>query len=278
MRGSAKELSNTKIIEQWLYGRPRRTQDAYLRDVTQAMNFWDNPPLEAISLGCLQSYQTYLIEVLHLRAGSVKRKISSLRSLLKFAHEQEFIPRNPAIALRSPKVHENLHERILSPQQVRAIIAAAKPGRDRALLLLTYAIGARISEVCGILWKDFTPKPDGTAVVRLLGKRDKWRSVRVPAVVWSEIEALRGDASDEGRVFGLAPRQAHDVKKAAVLKSGAPAEASLHWLRHSAASHSLEAGAPIHVVRDSLGHASIQTTDKYLHSSPEESASDYLNL
>ncbi|NER83986.1 MAG: site-specific integrase [Leptolyngbya sp. SIO1D8] len=145
----SKGLNNTEIIEQWLYGRSQKTQDAYLRDVSQAMNFWGYPPIASISLGCLQSYQTYLIEGLHLRTSSVKRKVSSLRSLLKFAYEQEFIPRNPAIALRSPKVHENLHERILSPQQVQAIIAAAQPGRDRALLRFTYAIGARISESFG---------------------------------------------------------------------------------------------------------------------------------
>lgn len=273
--------ATAEILEQWLYGRPRLTQKAYLRDATQGLRWLGDPPLDQITLADLQKYQAHLYIDRQQQARTVNRKLSALRSLLKFAHEQQWIDRNPAVALRSPKVHENLTERILSTEQVTAIIAAAAPGRDHALLLLTYALGARVSEMCGdrgVTWKSFSPKPDGSAVVRLLGKRDKWRSVRVPSSVWAEVAALRGDAPEDARVFGLMPRQAHDVMKAAVGKAGAPEAASLHWLRHSNASHSLEAGAPISVVRDSLGHASIQTTDKYLHSNPDQSASDYLNL
>jgi integrase/recombinase XerD len=272
-------METTEIIERWLYGRSKNTQDAYLRDIEQAMRFWDGPPLEAIALGHLQDYQTHLIQQRRLKDASVKRKMNALGSLLDFAYQQEWIPKNPALKLKTPKVHDAIHDRILSVEQVKAIIEAAKPGRDRALLLFTYATGGRISEVCGLLWKDCTPKPDGSAVVRLLGKGDKWRAVKVPASVWSIVAELRSPSlSDEAKVFGLQRRQAHDIVKAAVQKSGAPDEASAHWLRHSNASHSLEAGAPIHVVRDSLGHASIQTTDKYLHSNPDQSASDYLNL
>ena len=272
--------STAEIIEQWLYGRPKLTQKAYLRDATLGLDFLDNPTLEAITLQDLQRYQSHLIEVRHQQPRTINRKLAALRSLLKFAHEQEFIARNPAIALRSPKVHENLHERILTVEQVQRIIAAASPGRDRCLLQFTYITGARISEVCGLLWKDCRPKPDGSLVVRLLGKREKWRSVKISAKfhLWDAISEFRGDASDDARAFRLAPRQAYDVFKAAIKKGGAPLEASPHWFRHSSASHSLEAGAKIHVVRDTLGHASVQTTDKYLHSSPDESSGDHLDL
>ena len=267
-----------EIIAEWLYGRPKSTQEVYLQGATLGLKFLGNPKLENIALGDLQRYQSHLIEVRHLKPRTVNKKMSALRSLLRFAYEQDYIPRNPAVALRSPKVHENLHERILTPEQVRGIIAAAAPGRDCALLLFAYATGCRVSEACGVLWKDFSPKPDGAAVVRLLGKRDKWRSVRLPASVWVDVAALRDGASDDASVFGLNRQQAHDIIKAAALKANAPAEVSFHWLRHSNASHSLDAGAPISVVRDSLGHASVQTTDKYLHSNPDESAGDYLEL
>lgn len=270
-------MNDTEMVERWLYGRSRNTQDAYLRDFDQAQRFWGNIQIASISLGHLQDYQTFLIQQRRLKDSSVKRKMNTLGSLLDFAYEQEWIPKNPAVKLKTPKVHDSLHDRILSPEQVRSVIAAAKPGRDRALIRFTYATGARISEVCGLLWKDCTAKSDGAAVVRLLGKGDKWRSVKLPASVWAELSALRGDAHDEASVFNLKRRQAHDVFKAAMMKAGCK-EASAHYLRHSNASHSLEAGAPIHVVRDTLGHASIQTTDKYLHSSPDESSSDYLSL
>ena len=269
--------SIAEILEQWLYGRPKLTQKAYLRDATFGLKFLGDPLLENITLGDLQLYQSHLIEVRHLKPRTVNKKMSALRSLLKFAQEQEFISRNPAVALRSPKVLDDFQERILTPQQVKAIIAAAEPGRDRVLLMFVYTTGCRISEACGLLWKDFSSKPDGAAVARLLGKRDKWRSVHIPMTVWTELATLRGEALDDDSVFNIARRQAHDVMKAAAIKAGVP-DASMHWLRHSLASHALDAGAPISVVRDTLGHASIQTTDKYLHSNPDESAGDYLEL
>ncbi|MEO1444775.1 MAG: tyrosine-type recombinase/integrase [Cyanobacteria bacterium J06635_11] len=269
--------STTEIIEQWLYGRPKTTQEAYLRDATLCLRFLGDPLLGSITLEDLQRYQSHLIEVRHCKPRTVNRKLSALRTLLKFAHEQEFIPRNPAVALRSPKIHESFQERILTREQVRVILDAAPAGRDQALLSFVYITGCRVSEACQLLWKDISPKTDGSAVVRLLGKRDKWRSVRLPKQVWHLFEALRGNALDDDLVFGLARRQAHDVMKAAATKAGVP-DASMHWLRHSLASHALDAGAPISVVRDTLGHASIQTTDKYLHSNPDESAGDYLDL
>ena len=138
MTPSKKSASTAEIIEQWLYGRPRPTQKAYLRDATWALKFLGNPSLESIVVGDFQRYQLHLIEVRHDSTRTVNRKVSAVRSLLKFAHEQEFIPRNPAVALRSPKVHENLSDRILTPQQVRSIIAAAKPGRDLTMIKFTY--------------------------------------------------------------------------------------------------------------------------------------------
>ena len=271
-------MNDIEMIERWLYGRTQNTQDAYLRDFRQAQQFWGDVKIASITLGHLQDYQTYLIQQRRLKEASVKRKMNTLGSLLDFACEQEWIPKNPAVRLKTPKVHDRIHDRILSIEQVKAIIAAASPGRDRCLVAFTYLTGARISEVCGLLWKDCTDKPGGGAVARLLGKGDKWRSVKLPPELWRELTEIRSDAPDDANVFGLKRRQAHDIYKTAMQKADAPKEASAHWLRHSAASHSLEAGAPIHVVRDTLGHASIQTTDKYLHSSPDESASDYLSL
>lgn len=270
--------SDTEILEQWLYGRAALTQRVYLKDVERALRWMGGLSIEEIALGDLQKYQSHLIADRHDAPATVNRKMSALRSLLRFAHEQGWIDRNPALALKSPKVHNNLHERTLTPEQVEAICSAATTDRNRAFLRLAYATGARISELCNLLWKDCTPKPDGSAVVRLLGKRDKWRSVRVPKAAWFWVGRLRQGAPDDAKVFGFKTRQASDITKAAVLKAGAPPEASTHWFRHSTASHSLDAGAPISVVRDTLGHSSVAVTDRYLQGNPDKSAGDYLKL
>ncbi|MEM6598496.1 MAG: tyrosine-type recombinase/integrase [Cyanobacteria bacterium P01_C01_bin.69] len=267
----------TAIIEQWLYGRPKRTQDEYLRDVMQALRFLAVDSLEAITLKGLQDYQASLIEVRHLKPASVRRKVAAMRGLLRFAQEQGHIDRNPAIALRSPKDTSSLHERILSREQVQAIIAAASSGRDHALLRFIYASGARISEACGLLWKDCLPQTDGGAVVRLLGKGSKWRSVAIPTPVWDEVNKLRGTATEDEEVFRLVRRDAHDIFKAAAKAAGCP-ESSCHWFRHSIASHLVAAGMGIVEVRDFLGHANLATTNDYAHATKGKSAGDYLSL
>ena len=265
----------TQVLEHWLYGRPRATQKIYLRHVQAALEWMDLEDIRDIELVDLQDYQSHLFHTLHQASATVNGKMAALRSLLRFAHEQEIIARNPAIALKSPKVHSNLHERILTPEQVQAIIACANEGRDQALLVFLYATGCRVSEACGLLWKECRTLPNGVGVVRLLGKGDKWRSVRVPAVPWSRVLALASDPRLYDEVFGIRSSQARNIMKAAAIKAGHPS-ASPHWLRHCNASHSIEAGAPLPVVRDSLGHSNISITNIYAHSNPDESSGDYL--
>jgi integrase/recombinase XerD len=65
--------------------------------------------------------------------------------------------------------------------------------------------------------------------------------------------------------------------KAAAERAGVDPAASTHWLRHAHASHALDAGAPVHLVRQGLGHASLATTTRYAHARPDASAGDYLD-
>lgn len=268
--------STDEILAQWLHGRPKLTQKAYLRDVTNAMTFLDYPILENISLAHLQRYQSHLAEVRHLKPSTVNRQMTALRSLFKFCVRQGYITRNHAEALQVPKVNSDLNKRILTPEQVQTLIAHARNDKERLLLRFTYAIGCRVSEVCGLTWADCVSRVDGKASVTLLGKRGKQRTVVLPSQVWADLAKLRSGPADS--VFGMNRYQAHDAIKAAAAAAGLSPDISFHWLRHATASHSLAAGAKIHVVRDTLGHSSIAVTDIYLHANPDESAGDFLSL
>ncbi|MEM6432277.1 MAG: tyrosine-type recombinase/integrase [Cyanobacteria bacterium P01_D01_bin.115] len=272
---------DTEIIERWLYGRPSPTQKAYLRDVTRALSWMGDPAIADVTLAKLQDYQAHLFHQLRQAPGTVNRKMSALRSLLRFAHEQEYIERNPALWLRSPKVEKNLHERILTTEQVRKIFESAPLGRDRVFLKTVYATGARASELCGakaIAWKDFRHRSDGNIDVMIFAtKTNSWRSVGISPSVWIDIESLRGEALSTDKVFPFDRKRGHEIMKAAATKAGIP-NASLHWMRHSRISHLLEAGAPLPLVRDEAGHSNISTTDVYSHNTRKESGSDYLSL
>jgi site-specific recombinase XerD len=270
-------LSTPVLIEQWLYGRPESTQRAYLKDSTSALRFLGNPPLTSIDLAALQKYQVHLIQERRLEVSTVRRKIAALRSLLKFAQQQGQISRNPSVALRSPKDVQSLHEKILSREQVQSIVDAAAYDRNHAMLRFLYASGARASELCGMEWRDCLVRPDGSAVVRLLGKGQKWRSVTVPAEVWREVDRLRGERSGADRVFRVTSRQLGRIFEAAASKARLP-DATPHWFRHSIISHLIEAGMPLPAVRDFAGHSNISITNIYAHASPEQNPGNYLKL
>lgn len=68
------------------------------------------------------------------------------------------------------------------------------------------------------------------------------------------------------------------IVRAVARRVGIDANVSPHWLRHAHASHSLDRGAPIHLVQATLGHASIATTGKYLHARPQDSSARYLEI
>ena len=276
------EISTTELIERWLYGRPEKTQKAYLSDVLSALRFMGNVGVDELDLGDLQLYQTHLFHERALEVSTVRRKVASLRSMLRFAQEQGHIDRNPGAGLRSPKDNRTIDDKILTREQVQAVIDAASYDHNHAMLRFLYASGARASEMCdptkGIRWGRCKPQPDGSATIRLLGKGDKWRTNVLPASVWFEVVRLRrpSDAADD-RVFRVAVRGLQEIFAAAASSVGFN-QSTPHWFRHSIISHLIEAGMPLPAVRDFAGHSNISTTNIYAHASPEQNPGNYLSL
>jgi len=151
--------------------------------------------------------------------------------------------------------------------------------RDRLIATVLYAAGLRVSELCGLKWRDLRERGEAGQVT-VLGKGGRTRAVLLPAVVWAELIELRSDAGDEAPVFTsrkaaghLTPFHVNRIVKAQAKRAGLRVVMSPHFLRHSHATHSMENGAPIHLVSATLGHASVATTGKYLHARPSESSS-----
>ena len=154
--------------------------------------------------------------------------------------------------------------------------------RDRAILRLLYAGGLRVSELCALTWKDLTSRHQ-SGQVTVFGKGGKTRTVLLPYGVWQELCQLRGDRGSQEPVFPSQQRgghldrtQVYRIVKAAAKRAGLEGNVSPHWLRHAHASHSLERGAPLHLVQETLGHSSVATTERYLHTRPNDSSAMYL--
>jgi len=148
--------------------------------------------------------------------------------------------------------------------------------------VLFYASGIRVSELVALRWRDVQPRGQAGRVT-VLGKGDRTRAVLLPARAWAYVQAL-GPGAHDGPVFvsrtggHLDPSQVRRIVLKAARRAGIPLHVSPHWLRHAHASHALDHGAPISLVKETLGHASVETTGRYLHARPGESSGKYLPL
>lgn len=272
------------LIGMWLHGRPDSTKQEYLRDVDRFRKFLGYAPLRSLTLEDLQAYQNHL-DSQNLKDATKRRKINSIKSLLSFACNLNYVTFNVAAAVRIPKASPILTGRFLRVGEVMRLFAREPRPRNVIFLKLLYATGCRVSEICRLKWSDFHDRDDGETQVTIMGKGQKQRIVLVPIAVWLELETMRDGAEPAAYIFlgrdkakSMTRATGHEIIKAAALRAGLDPKISCHWLRHAHATHSLAKGAPLQLVRDTLGHSSIAVTNVYLESNPEDSSSKYLGM
>jgi integrase/recombinase XerD len=212
-------------------------------------------------------------------ASSLARRQSSIRGLHRFLAREGIETDDPSARLRPPKAAQRL-PKALTIDQVAALVQAPPADdpigvRDRALLELLYATGARVSEAVGL---DVDDLAHGEAL-RLRGKGGKERIVPIGSYARDAVDAYltrvrpalaaRGRATPRlflgARGAPLSRQSAWLVLQAAAERAGLSAHVSPHTLRHSFATHLLQGGADVRVVQELLGHASVATTQIYTH-------------
>jgi integrase/recombinase XerD len=211
--------------------------------------------------------------------ATVAHDLTALRMLCAHLLAERRLERDPCALIRAPFLRRALPH-ALDVREVEALLAA--PGgegwqdvRDRALLEVLYACGARVSEAVALRTDDLEP---ALRVLRLTGKGSKTRLVpcgeRARAALQAWIQGPRSHLPGAGRraeVFltrsgaPLDRTNAWRRVKAAALRAGLAVRVTPHTLRHSFATHLIEGGADMRSVQEMLGHASIQTTEVYTH-------------
>ncbi len=178
-----------------------------------------------------------------------------------------------ALALKTPKIQKSLPV-VLSRDELRRLIAAARPGKSRLLIKLLYASGLRISECLALTVEDLELDQQ-IAWVRG-GKGGKDRMIILSQQLAAELgRYLRSECIEEGPIFRgrtgpMTARNAQKIISAAARRAGITKPVTPHKLRHSFATHLRESGTDLRVIQELLGHASIQTTEIYTHVSAEE--------
>jgi len=220
-----------------------------------------------------------------LSAASAGRTVVAVRGFHRFAVRDGLVGADPAAGVRPPVPAKRLPKALPLADVERLLTAAGAAGtslalRDRALLELLYASGARISEAVGLDVDDLDLVSDErTGAVLLRGKGGKERVVPFGGPARAALEAWLvrgrpqlaavGTGDTRGAVFlnarggRLSRQSAWTVLDRTAARAGVTAEVSPHTLRHSFATHLLEGGADVRTVQELLGHASVTTTQVY---------------
>lgn len=253
-----------------------RTVEAYGRDLSRLAQHADEAGIVDVSGLTYDGVERFL-RSLPIETRSKNRVLSAIRGLCKFLVREKLLDHDPSRLVVRQKTRTNL-PKVLGKDSIETIAAViptdtSRGLRDRAMLLLSYGSGLRVSELVSLRLGDLDLS---RGTVMPLGKGSKRRVVPVGEIALAALDdylAERAGLKHAARsdVVFLSPRgkalsrQAFfkNLGRYAVLAGFAPI--SPHKLRHSFATHMLEGGADLRSVQSMLGHASISTTEIYTH-------------
>jgi len=224
-------------------------------------------------------------------AGSIVRKVSTIRCFYRFLAREGHLERDPLAGVDKIKKERRLPS-VLTSKQLLGIIGAVdgdspKDLRDRAILELLYAAGLRLSELVALDIGDLDLRQ---REVRVVGKGKKERLALFGRSAESALDRYLREGRPalvqrpaEGRALflnrqggRLSARAVQIMLRRCALKAGLDERVFPHLLRHTFATHMLDGGADLRVVQELLGHASVASTQIYTHVSETEKRKRYL--
>ena len=261
------------------------TLKAYIADVEEFSRFLQKNDMGKKSDAIIdvepETIRSYLSHLYRdkVKKVTVNRKISSLRSFYKYLLRAGKVKSNPAVMVQTPKI-EKYMPTFLSVDEAFQLLDdevdnSVSGLRDHAMLELFYSSGLRLSELAGLNVTDFD---FNQALVKLRGKGKKERIVPVGCKAMQAIDGYIKKTADVRKkdedVFKsplflnmrgkrITARSIARIVDAATVKSGIGRKISPHALRHSFATHLLNAGADLRSIQELLGHESLSTTQKY---------------
>ena len=214
-----------------------------------------------------------------MNKASMGRKLSALRAFFRFCARMRLITALPTEGVGNPKT-EKRHPDLLNVDQAFALLGPMDPpsspaiaARDLCLAEILYGSGLRISEALSLDAGRLTAESE---TLRVLGKGGKERlapltdSAREALAAWLELRPALAPSGERALFVGvrgsrLNRREAQRIIEALCIRAGLPQALSPHGLRHSFATHLLEAGADLRSVQELMGHARLTTTQRYTH-------------
>lgn len=263
------------------------TLASYKEDLKSLANFLKDQDYNELTPKDIEKYLKYLHEN-NLKAKSIARHISSLRTYFKFLNKSKIITNNPMQGIDLPKINKTLPD-VWTVEEISKLLDmelnTPNDYRNKAIMELLYATGLRISELVNLEYVNLDLEND---FLRIMGKGKKERVVPIGEIAMDYLKLYL----EEYRPYFVKKEQNNYIflnylgKKISrqgvfkilddiQLKSGINKNISPHTLRHSFATHLLNNGVDLRVIQELLGHDDISTTEIYTHVANEQIKKDY---
>ncbi|MFT8703887.1 site-specific tyrosine recombinase XerD [Bifidobacterium aquikefiricola] len=278
-------------------GLAKATVHAYESDLLRYCLWLQSQGFKNLSTVEAQTVEDFVASLQKESARSRARRLASVHEFHRFALAEHEIDADVSQQVKAPKAPQHLPD-VLTIDEVAAMLESACPKgdtdpialRDRALLELMYATGARVSEAVTINREDIDL---AGRVVRLMGKGSKQRLVPFGGYAQRAVQAYCEHGRDElqkrsktklemraiflnTRGHRLSRQSVWEIVQYTAARAGLSHKVHPHTLRHSFATHLIQGGADVRTVQELLGHASVTTTQIYTHVSPETLKESYV--
>ncbi len=258
------ELRDRMLVDLQLSGAKPTTQRTYLREVENLARYFNKSP-EQLGEDELKEYLLYLMRERRLSEGTFRFYVAGLKFLYRTTLKREWAVEK----IRYPRAKRKLPV-VLDLSEVQSLFAVTKNLKHKAILMMTYSSGLRVSETARLRLTDIDSKRMMVRIRQGKGGKDRYsilsqRALEQLRQYWHSYRPrewlLEGAKKND-------PITTHSIQLmfyAAKKRAGIRKPASIHTLRHSFATHLIEAGTSLHHVQMLLGHRSPTTTTVYLH-------------
>lgn len=275
-----RSTSDDQLLRMWATKHRKsdsgNTAETYTR-TAQAVLAAIGKPLQAINYADLEAWAQALNGSINTR----RSKIYTVKSLFRFAHRLGYIRVNPAEMLEAPAKEETKHRKMLSEEEVIALVHSDLSARDEAILRILYSSGCRVSELINLRWQDVIAQGD-KAILVIRGKGSKTRESGISAAAYRSLLNIKPTIGLDVADYVFKSRQNRQMDRTTVnwlfsrLSKKIGHKISPHWFRHSHVSHALARGANPVDVQEQVGHSSLTITTGYAHK--QRSSADYLPI
>jgi len=257
-------LRDQMLMDLQLSGAKPRTQETYLREMENLVKYFNRSPAE-LGEADIKQYMLYMINERHLSEGTFRFYVAGLKFFYRTTLKREW----PVEKIRHPRSKRKLPV-VLDLSEVESIFSVTRNLKHKAILMMTYSSGLRASETARLKLTDIDSKRMTVKVSDGKGGKDRYSILSKTTLeslrqYWRKYRPTAWLFEGQKKNAHITVHSIQLMFYAAKKRAGITKPVSVHTLRHSFATHLIEAGTSLHHVQLLLGHRSPTTTTVYLH-------------